>query len=111
MTDDGRRSTEDHELMTFDAARNLDQPVVCPVLIGRAPHLAELERFLGHAMEHRGQTLLIAGEAGVGKSRLVAAAREMAAQRNMAVFEGHCFESQRALPYGPLIDLLRTSGG
>jgi predicted ATPase len=27
----------------------------------------------------------------------------------MAVLEGHCFESQRSLPYAPLIDLLRSS--
>ncbi len=50
--------------------QHLDRPVVCPVLIGRAPHLEVLERYLKQAVENRGQTLLIAGEAGVGKSRL-----------------------------------------
>ncbi len=65
--------------------QHLDRPVVCPVLIGRAPHLEGLERYLGHALENRGQTLLVAGEAGVGKSRFVAEARERAAQHGLEV--------------------------
>ncbi len=89
--------------------QHLDRPVVCPVLIGRAPHLEALGRYLRQVVEHRGQTLLVAGEAGVGKSRLVAEARERAAQLGMAVLEGHCFESRRSLPYAPLIDLLRAA--
>jgi DNA-binding CsgD family transcriptional regulator len=89
--------------------QHLDRPVVCPVLIGRAPHLEGLERYLRQVVENRGQTLLVAGEAGVGKSRFVAEARERAAQHGMAVLEGHCFESHQSLPYGPLIDLLRAA--
>jgi predicted ATPase len=89
--------------------QHLDRPVVCPVLIGRAPHLDSLERYLMHVVESRGQTLLVAGEAGVGKSRFVAEARERAAQLGMAVLEGHCFESHQSLPYAPLIDLLRAA--
>jgi DNA-binding CsgD family transcriptional regulator/Tfp pilus assembly protein PilF len=87
----------------------LDRPVVCPVLVGRAPHLEALARCLRHAVERRGQTLLVAGEAGIGKSRFLAAARERAAQEGMAVLEGHCFESHHSLPYAPLIDLLRSA--
>ena len=89
--------------------QHLDRPVVCPVLIGRAPHLEGLERYLRHVVENRGQTLFVAGEAGVGKSRLAAEARDQAAQHGMAVLEGHCFESHQSLPYAPLIDLLRAA--
>jgi predicted ATPase len=89
--------------------QHLDRPVICPVLIGRAPHLEVLERCLSETVENRGQTLLVAGEAGVGKSRLVGAARVRAAQRGLTVLEGHCVESQRSLPYAPLIDLLRAA--
>jgi predicted ATPase/DNA-binding CsgD family transcriptional regulator len=87
----------------------LDHPIVCPILVGRAPHLEALERLLGQAVEHRGQTLLVAGEAGVGKSRFVAEARARAARRGVTVLEGYCLESHRSLPYAPLIDLLRTA--
>jgi predicted ATPase len=89
--------------------QHLDRPIVCRVLIGRGPHLDALERYLSDAVENRGQTLLVGGEAGVGKSRLAAEARARAAQRGMAVLEGRCFESHQSLPYAPLIDLLRTS--
>src|SRR5688500_4301458 len=90
--------------------QHLDRPVVCPVLIGRAPHLEALERYLRYVLENRGQTLLVAGEAGVGKSRLVAEARERAEQHGMTVLQGHCFETHQSLPYAPLIDLLRAAG-
>jgi len=56
----------------------------------------------------RGQTALIAGEAGVGKSRLVAEISARARGRGRAVMQGRCFEPDRALPYMPLLDLLRT---
>jgi predicted ATPase len=90
--------------------QHLDRPVVSPVTIGRAPHLDTFDRYLAQAVEGRGQTLLVAGEAGVGKSRLVAEARERAARNGMAVLVGHCFESHQNLPYAPLIDLLRGAG-
>jgi class 3 adenylate cyclase len=42
--------------------------VVCPVLIGREPELTELEDALLAANRGDGQIVLLAGEAGVGKS-------------------------------------------
>src|SRR5437762_2319197 len=85
-----------------------NRPVVCPVLVGRAPALAALERLAERARDGRSQTALIAGEAGIGKSRLVAEIKARARQRGMAILEGHCFEPDRALPYAPLFDLLRA---
>ena len=43
----------------------------CPVLVGRAEHLGTLEAALGRARAGGPSTLLIGGEAGIGKSRLV----------------------------------------
>jgi|SRR5579859_1639307 len=83
------------------------KPVTCPVLIGRAAHLEALERALDEVASGRGQTMLISGEAGVGKSRLVAEAKTSAGQMRMLVLEGHCFEPDRSLPYAPLLDLVR----
>ena len=53
-------------------------------------------------------TALLAGEAGIGKSRLVAEMKGRALHRGMAILEGHCFETERVLPYAPLLDLLRA---
>jgi DNA-binding CsgD family transcriptional regulator len=85
--------------------------VVCPILIGRAPQLAALDRLIEQAGGGHGQAAAVAGEAGMGKSRLVAEACARAAGRGFAVLVGRCFEPDRALPYAPLIDLLRTHLG
>jgi len=82
--------------------------VVCPLLIGREPFLALLNRSLEEVAGGNGQILLLTGEAGVGKSRLVREARASADRLGFLTFEGHCFEPDRSLPYAPLLDLLRT---
>ena len=86
----------------------LDKPIVCPVMIGRAPQLELLARVVDEVCAGRGQTLLVTGEAGIGKSRLVAEAKAHAERLGVLVLQGHCFESDRSLPYAPLLDLLRT---
>src|SRR5262245_41767851 len=47
----------------------LERTIVCPVLIGRAPYLSALESALAQARGGAGRTLLLAGEAGIGKTR------------------------------------------
>jgi DNA-binding CsgD family transcriptional regulator len=53
-----------------------------------------------------GQVILISGEAGVGKSRLVAEAGAYAAAQQVTIFNGHCYQEDSATPYAPIIDLL-----
>lgn len=86
----------------------LDQPVVCPIVVGRDAALETLDRWLDLARAGRGQTALIAGEAGIGKSRLAAEARARAQRDGLLVLEGRCFEPDRALPFAPFVDLLQT---
>ena len=92
-------------------ATPFDKPTVCPVTVGRAPYLAALDTQLDAVRTGRGGVAILAGEAGVGKSRLVAEARARAARRGMSILEGRCFEPDRTLPYAPLLDLLRTHLG
>jgi class 3 adenylate cyclase/DNA-binding CsgD family transcriptional regulator len=89
-------------------AASFVQPVVCPVLIGRTSKLDVLQQRIHSASDGHGQTVLIAGEAGVGKSRLVAEAKAYAAARGFLVLQAACFPQDSACPYAPLIDLLRT---
>jgi tetratricopeptide (TPR) repeat protein len=63
----------------------------------------------------QGQTVLISGEAGIGKSRLVAEAirqartsRAQTASPAPLILEGRCFEPDRSLPYAPFLDVLRS---
>jgi len=84
------------------------QPVICPILIGRAAQLDPLGQCIDRASDGHGQTVLIAGEAGVGKSRLLAEAKAYAAERRIALLQGACFPQDSAYPYAPLLDLLRA---
>jgi tetratricopeptide (TPR) repeat protein len=84
-----------------------DRPVSCPVLIGRASELAFLERVLRDGSRSVGQVVLLSGEAGIGKSRLIAAAKSAASQTGYLILESSCFEPDRMVPYAPFVDLLQ----
>ncbi len=85
--------------------------VICPILIGRTAQVATVDRVTASVARGHGQTLLVAGEAGIGKSRLAEAVRiRVTQQEGWQLLKGHCFETERGLPYGPIIDLLRTYG-
>jgi DNA-binding NarL/FixJ family response regulator len=83
-------------------------PIVSPVLVGRDAHVAALRQCVDHLVRGSGQAVLIAGEAGIGKSRLLAASVVEAEARGVRALVGHCFEPDRSLPYAPILDLLRT---
>ena len=82
--------------------------VICPVLVGRADDLAALQAKLEDALRGLGTTVLVSGEAGVGKSRLVSEALANAERGGLRVLRGNCFETHRSLPYAPLLDLIRN---
>ncbi|HEU5369777.1 MAG TPA: ATP-binding protein, partial [Ktedonobacterales bacterium] len=82
-----------------------EYPVLCPVLVGRAPVLAALYRSLEEARGGNGQVALLAGEAGIGKSRLLRELKERAQSLGLVIMQGTCVEFDCALPYAPLLDL------
>ena len=79
---------------------------VSPTLIGRADALAALRTTLAEARGGNGQIVLLAGEAGMGKSRLVSEAIASAHDHAMGLASGYCCESERAFPYAPLSEML-----
>ena len=75
--------------------------------VGRARELAELDAALGQVREGRPSAVLVGGEAGVGKSRLVGefAARAAGVVR---VLSGYCLDlSAEGLPFAPFTGVLR----
>ena len=80
--------------------------VVCPVLIGREIELTELEDALLAANRGDGQIVLLAGEAGVGKSRLATEVQRRAVKIGITVLSGGCSEADLALPYLPFLEAL-----
>jgi DNA-binding NarL/FixJ family response regulator len=77
-------------------------------MVGRAPLLAALDGLLDQSVAGTGRTVLLAGEAGIGKTRLAHEAKRRAGDLGMAILEGHCFEPDRTVPYSPVLDLLRA---
>jgi DNA-binding SARP family transcriptional activator len=79
-----------------------------PPLIGREQALAQLEAGLESALAGHGRLLVLIGEAGIGKSRLVAELIADATRRQGRVLIGRCYETERILPFAPWVDALRT---
>lgn len=86
----------------------VEQNVVCPVLIGRDAALSAVHHTLERARAAHGSTLLVSGEAGIGKSRLVRDMVERARAFGFVTLQGACFEADRTHPYAPLLDLVRV---
>jgi DNA-binding CsgD family transcriptional regulator len=70
-----------------------------------------LERALMAAQRNEGQCLVITGEAGVGKSRLLKEIHHRAEAEHFLTLLGYCFEQDVSFPYAPLVDALRTHFG
>ncbi|MFI9814027.1 helix-turn-helix transcriptional regulator [Saccharothrix variisporea] len=78
------------------------------MFIGRDAEMAVLTGLLARVAEHRPATVVLDGEAGVGKTRLVAEFSAAARAAGAVVLAGGCLElAGGAIPYGPLIEALR----
>jgi tetratricopeptide (TPR) repeat protein len=77
-----------------------------PVIVGRDRELAQLENFLDSAISGHGTTVLVSGEAGVGKTRLVNEFLISAKKQAVTVLTGWCF-SNAAVPYFPFFEAFR----
>ncbi len=88
---------------------SMDLRVSSPIFIGRSE---ELERLKGALVTARGgQTsrFLVAGEAGVGKTRLVTELADAARENGALVLSGGCIDlGEGGVPYAPIVEALRT---
>src|SRR5262249_33031295 len=78
------------------------------IFVGRERELAELKAGIGDALEGRGRLFLIAGEPGIGKSRLTDELAELARDRGRRVLWGRCWEAGGAPTYWPWVQALRA---
>ncbi|MCZ6874845.1 MAG: AAA family ATPase [bacterium] len=75
--------------------------------VGRGHELELLRERLHWAKSGRGQAVSIAGEAGLGKSRLLYEFRHLLGKQEVTFWEGRCSPYGTAEAYLPLIDLLK----
>jgi DNA-binding CsgD family transcriptional regulator len=82
--------------------------VSSPVLVGRSAELVRLRAALELAVGGQSGATLVAGEAGIGKTRLVSAFADLARAEGAEVLQGGCIPlGEGALPYAPVVEALR----
>jgi DNA-binding NarL/FixJ family response regulator/tetratricopeptide (TPR) repeat protein len=83
--------------------------IVSPVLVGRETELAAIDGALQRALAGEPVTLVVGGEAGVGKSRLIAELVSRARAAGTRALAGGCVELDGGgIPLAPLVDMLRA---
>ena len=82
------------------------RPTLCPTLIGREHEMAVVGQAVELAHNGLGSSILLLGEAGVGKSRLAREARSLGQQQRMLAFWGRCVDGGQSTPYQPFSEAL-----
>jgi DNA-binding SARP family transcriptional activator len=82
-------------------------PALETPMVGRAAEAARLAEALDRATHGQGRALLVVGEAGIGKSRLVEHLVAAAERRGGRVLLARCHETEQILPFRPWVDALR----
>jgi predicted ATPase len=86
----------------------ISAPIICPITVGRAHERDALYQLISRVESGQGQVVQVCGEAGIGKSRLVAEVKARAVAEGFLVLQGACFQMDNSYPYAPLLDMLRT---
>ena len=79
-----------------------------PPLIGRETELGRLRAWLRAASRGHGRLVLLTGEAGIGKSRLLQELAGVAAREGVRILAGRAYEAEQILPFRPWIDAVRA---
>ncbi|HEX6271992.1 MAG TPA: AAA family ATPase, partial [Polyangiaceae bacterium] len=95
-------------LRATGAARFIDAAVAVGLtqFIGRDAELIELQGSWGRAIEGAGTTVLVRGEAGIGKSRLIQEFKRFVSRAPCEVFEWHCSEDAQGTPLRPVAEAI-----
>src|SRR5688572_17326662 len=82
--------------------------VSSPIFVGRTAELDRLCRALDRASSRQPSVVLIAGEAGIGKTRLVTEFSHRAREGGARVLIGGSMQvGETGLPYAPIVGALR----
>jgi DNA-binding CsgD family transcriptional regulator len=74
--------------------------------VGRSAELALLSKTIDNAANGAGRAVFIVGEGGIGKTRLAAAAADLAAKRGWKVVLGRAYPVETGVPYALFSDAL-----
>jgi predicted ATPase len=83
---------------------------LAPAFVGREDELSTLLDAVRGLEEGQGSIITLAGEAGIGKSRLLAECQSRLGER-VRWLEGRCFAHTSSVSFAPFLDLLRRKAG
>jgi tetratricopeptide (TPR) repeat protein len=81
--------------------------LVEPLFVGREAEIEELEAYLKSAIQEKGKTVFIEGEAGTGKTRLLNEFLKNVDEQNVTLLSGQCL-SNISIPYFPFMEAFNT---
>lgn len=74
--------------------------------VGRTREYNALIQALHAAQAGTGRVVLVEGEPGIGKSRLLQETLDYARTQELLTLATHCYQVEQAIPYQPIIDIL-----
>jgi len=75
-----------------------------PRLVGRRREFSRLKEALAGLEDGQGGVLVLRGEPGIGKTRLLEEIRELARLKGVFTLESRCFAAESDVAYGPLVE-------
>jgi signal transduction histidine kinase/tetratricopeptide (TPR) repeat protein len=97
----GRRGKGTRVTVTVPLEETAFRPMVAPRMVGREREMRRLKSLFRKAERRDGKLVLIHGEAGIGKTRLVTEFAQDLETRGAPVLSGACREDTRSVPYYP----------
>ncbi|MEE9402071.1 MAG: BREX system ATP-binding domain-containing protein, partial [Desulfobacteria bacterium] len=76
------------------------------IFVGREKELEELTADLEEVKAGRGRLVIIEGQAGIGKTRLVLELQRIATEQDFEILSGRCLSLQQTDPYAPFLSAL-----
>ncbi|PZS01132.1 MAG: hypothetical protein DLM70_12425 [Chloroflexi bacterium] len=78
-------------------------------LVGRRQELDRIQAAIDAVARKSGRLVFLAGEPGIGKTRLAQEVTIAASNRGFMVATGRCYESRQTVPYYPMLEALETA--
>jgi len=102
-------SARDASVMLSGAA-HAQRPVLAP-FVGREKELTELQHRLNAAVGGECQLVVVGGEAGIGKTRILDELENLARARDIRVLHGRFVEQDRSFPYQGFCEVIQEYFG
>jgi ABC-type transport system substrate-binding protein/serine/threonine protein kinase len=99
-------ATDEFRMSVVLSASRVIQRPSASVFVGREKEFAELQRRLNNAIAGEGQFAVVAGEPGIGKTRLLEELKNLATVRKIRVLSGRFVEQDRSFSYQGFCELI-----